>query len=97
MTKAEALRKVASHRDELHRMGVKSLALFGSVARGESAGGSDVDFLVEFDRPVGYFHFLDVQERLERILGARRVDLVHREAVLDELKDIIYAEAVNAL
>ena len=97
MTKEDALRKIADHRAELHRLGVKSLALFGSVARGESVGGSDVDFLVEFDGPVGYFHFLDVQERLETILGAKRVDLVRREAVLDELRDIIYSEAVNAL
>lgn len=97
MTREEALQRIASHRDELRQMGVKSLALFGSVARGESGSGSDVDCLVEFERPVGYFHFLDVRERLAAMLGAKRVDLVRREAVLDELKDVIYAEAVNAL
>ena len=97
MTKQDALRRIARHSDELRQMGVKSLALFGSVARGESTRASDADFLVEFQRPVGYFHFLDVQERLETILGAKRVDLVRREAVLDELRDIIYSEAVNAL
>ena len=62
MTKEHALRRIAGHREELRQLGVKSLALFGSVARGESTRASDVDFLVEFERPVGYFHFLDVQE-----------------------------------
>ncbi|MFN3742892.1 MAG: nucleotidyltransferase family protein [Anaerolineales bacterium] len=39
------------------RFGVKSLFLFGSVARDEASTSSDVDLLVEFNRPVGYFGF----------------------------------------
>ena len=34
--------------------GVRSLSIFGSYARGEQAEGSDLDLLVEFDRPPGY-------------------------------------------
>jgi len=45
---------------------VRSLELFGSVARGEAGPNSDVDLLVEFDRPVGLFHFFRVQRRLGR-------------------------------
>jgi predicted nucleotidyltransferase len=37
------------------RFGVKSLLLFGSVARNEATSASDVDLLVEFNRPMGYF------------------------------------------
>jgi len=37
------------------KFGVKSLLLFGSVARDEATPASDVDLLVEFNRPVGYF------------------------------------------
>jgi uncharacterized protein len=37
------------------QFGVKSLLLFGSVARDEATTASDVDLLVEFNRPVGYF------------------------------------------
>ena len=55
------LKILAEHRDELHqRFGVKSLALFGSVARGEATETSDVDLLVEFEHPVGLFHFFTV-------------------------------------
>ena len=76
---------------------VSRIALFGSYARGEQRRGSDIDLLVEFDRPVGYFHFLDVKEYLEGVLGGAKVDLVVRGAVFDELKEDIYAEAVNVL
>ncbi len=55
-------------------MGVRSLELFGSLARGDARPASDVDLLVEF-QPVGLFQFFRVQRRLEAILG-RRVDLV---------------------
>jgi len=55
-------------------MAVKSLSLFGSVARGEAGPGSDVDILVEFDRPVGYFGLFALQDHLEALLGCK-VDL----------------------
>jgi predicted nucleotidyltransferase len=76
-------------------MGVTSLALFGSAARNESSSESDVDLLVEFDEPVGLFHFFSVQHRLEEILGVRKVDLVQRGALHPALRDRILAEAVH--
>jgi predicted nucleotidyltransferase len=48
--------------------GVKSLALFGSVARDEATSSSDVDLLVEFNRPVGYFGLFALQDYLEKLL-----------------------------
>ena len=56
------------------QFGVKSLSLFGSVARGESTSSSDVDLLVEFNRPVGYFGLFALQDYLEKLLGCS-VDL----------------------
>lgn len=76
-------------------MGVRSLEIFGSVARGEAAPGSDVDMLVQFDRAIGLFHFFRVQRRLEQILGCR-VDLVMRDAVKPQLRDRIFREAIRA-
>jgi uncharacterized protein len=54
---------------EINSYGVKSMALFGSVARGEARPDSDVDLLVEFDRPVGLFGLVALQLRLEELLG----------------------------
>ena len=64
---------------------VASLSRFGSVARDDDEPGSDVDLLVTFDRPVGYFHLFRLQNALERLLGGSPVDLVPRSAVIDAL------------
>jgi uncharacterized protein len=72
---------------------LKSMALFGSVARGEETDESDVDIMVEFSQPVG-FEFIDLAIELEEVLN-RKVDLVSRKGVKPELltlieKDLIY-------
>ena len=95
MTRDQVRQRLSEARGELADLGVLSLDLFGSVARGEADANSDVDLLVEFDKPVGLFHFFRVQWRLEEILGCR-VDLVMRDAVKLQLRDRIFAEAVRA-
>jgi len=74
---------------------VRSLDLFGSIARGDSGADSDVDLLVEFDRPVGLFQFFRVQRKLEAIVG-RPIDLVMKDAIKRQLRTRILAEAVSA-
>ena len=55
------------------QFGVKSLSLFGSVARNEATSASDVDLLVEFNRPVGYFGLFALQDYLENCLVVRLI------------------------
>jgi len=95
LTRADALARLRRHREELTSLRVRSLALFGSVARDDAAPSSDVDLLVEFSAPVGLFEFLELKERLEQILGVN-VDLVTRDALKSQLRDRILAEAVRA-
>ena len=95
MRRADVLRTLAEHREELHRLGVKTLSVFGSVARDEASPDSDVDLLVEFEQPVGYFHLFDVKKRLEAVLGTR-VDMVTPGGLRAEIRDEILAEAVRA-
>jgi hypothetical protein len=76
---------------------VETLSLFGSVARGESTDSSDVDLLVEFNRPIGLLHLIQTEQYLESLLGVERVDLILRRAVLPELKEQIFAEALDAI
>jgi predicted nucleotidyltransferase len=95
MRRADALRLIEAHADELRGLGVRSLAIFGSVARDEARPDSDVDLLAEFSRPVGYFHLFRVQHRLEEILG-RPVDLTTRDGLRAELREAVLAEAVHA-
>jgi uncharacterized protein len=89
------LATLRDHADELRELHVASLELFGSLVRGDADGESDVDLLVEFNRPVGIFHFVTVRERLQAILG-RDVDLVERSAVLPQLRERIFEEAIRA-
>jgi hypothetical protein len=96
MNEREAvLTKLAGHRAELTRLGVRSLALFGSTARGEARADSDVDLLIDFARPVGLFGFLEVKSYLEHLLG-RPVDLVTAGALRPEYRDTVLREAVHA-
>lgn len=91
----EILAALSRHRDELEALGVKSLAVFGSTARNEAQSDSDVDLLVEFDRPVGLFEFLAVNEYLEALLG-HPVDLVTSAALKPQMRDQVLREAVDA-
>jgi hypothetical protein len=81
------------HQADLKCQGVKTLAVFGSVARGDSSLTSDLDILVEFDRPVGLFEFIHLKYDLERFTGCR-VDLVTLDALHPALRDHILEEAV---
>jgi len=95
MLRDDVLAKIASQRGSLDRFHVKTLAVFGSVARGEARAESDVDLLVEFSIPVGLFEFVRLRRFLEALLGAR-VDLVTPGALKPQLRQAILQEAVRA-
>ena len=72
---AEYARILREHMPELQRdYGVASLALFGSYVRGEEQQGSDLDVLVDFNRPIGMFGFVELGDRLSSLVG-KTVDL----------------------
>ena len=56
------------------KFGVKSVAVFGSFAKGKAKSSSDVDLLVEFSKPVA-FEFFELGDYLEDLLG-RNVDIL---------------------
>lgn len=90
----DVLQVLAQHRQELATHGVKTLALFGSVARDEAGPDSDIDILVEFDRPTGLFAFLDLKDFLERLLD-RPVDLGTRDALKERVKPSVARDLVH--
>ena len=95
--KPPSLKKIETilreRREELVRdYGVAEIGLFGSCVRGEADEGSDIDILVEFNRPVGFFKFLEMEERLSEWLGAR-VDLVTKAALKPRIGRRILSEA----
>jgi uncharacterized protein len=76
------------------QFGVKSLLLFGSVARNEASSASDVDLLVEFNRPVGYFGLFALQDYLEQLLGCP-VDLGTPDSLKPYLKEHVMGELIR--
>ena len=61
MKRDKILRILSDHREDFAGFKVKSLSIFGSVARDEAKKGSDIDILVEFTGPVGMFEFMDLK------------------------------------
>ena len=83
--------------------GVKQIALFGSVVRGEDTPGSDIDVLVKLKPrserpPLGLFKWIELEEELGERLS-RKVDLISEEGLspyirpyADREKVILYEE-----
>ncbi|WP_297488966.1 nucleotidyltransferase family protein [Thermococcus sp.] len=81
-----------AHKEELRkRYGVKRIGVFGSYSRGEQREDSDVDVLVEFEKPVGLIDFVRLREYLESLLGVK-VDLVTKRALKKRIKERVLQE-----
>ncbi len=72
--------------------GVLRLRIFGSAARGEARPDSDIDLIVEFERPTGFIELV----RFERLLGeifGRPVDLVTEPGLDPYIRDTVLSSA----
>ena len=67
-----------------HEYAVKTVGLFGSFADGTNTKGSDVDILVEFEKPIGW-KFFKLEKYLEKTLN-RKIDLVTINALNEQVK-----------
>src|SRR5436853_4355122 len=95
MRRDHVLAIFSEHKSELRsEYGVKNLRLFGSVARNEAKPDSDVDLLVEFDRPTGYFGLVRLQLYLEKLLGTS-VDLGTPGALRPSMRQRIQEESLR--
>ncbi|MEM7553956.1 MAG: nucleotidyltransferase domain-containing protein [Cyanobacteria bacterium P01_A01_bin.84] len=95
MKRDEVLEIVEKHREQLQKMGVKSLDLFGSVARNEAREDSDVDFFVEFNSEIGLFEFIKVKLYLEDILKAS-VDMGTLDSLRENLREPSTKDIIRA-
>ncbi|MGH9139980.1 MAG: nucleotidyltransferase family protein [Thermoanaerobaculia bacterium] len=95
MRRAEVIALVSARREEIaRRFGVRSLSLFGSVARDEGRPDSDVDVLVEFDGPTTFDGHMGLLVFLEDLLG-RRVDVVTVKGLKPRLRPLIDQDLVR--
>lgn len=95
MQRDEAIRLIKPSLPELaRRYGIRSISVFGSTARNEASGASDVDILVDFGRAPAFDDYMDAKFFLEDLLHAR-VDLVTPAGLRSPLRPIIESEAVR--
>ncbi len=84
INKTEAAAYIAvikkSKGDLREKYGVRRIGIFGSYAKDKQHRKSDIDILVEFEKDIDLFDFLDVKGFLENILK-KRVDLVMKTAL----------------
>jgi len=97
----DVLRTLRALEPELQAAGVRHLSVFGSVARGEDTGGSDVDLALDLApgaAPTGFQYVIYIG-RLKQLLAAalhRNVDIVVLPVRRRELKEILSREAISA-
>lgn len=90
----EIRQNLRKHLPELReRFGITYLGLFGSYVRGEQTKTSDVDILVEFDRPGTLLDFIHLQNDLQDLLGVQ-VDLVEKSGLKPAIRPHVLAEVV---
>jgi predicted nucleotidyltransferase len=97
MKRDEVLRILHEQKNDLMRCyPIASLSVFGSVARDEARSDSDVDILVEFAQPVGLFQFIELQQRLESLMGCK-VDLGTPRSLKPRIKASVLQEAIRVV
>lgn len=90
LTRAGILKALEEHRDVLRRYSVKRIGLFGSHVRDQARRDSDLDFLVEFEKPT-YDNLYDLSVSLEHLFG-RRIELVTTGSLSVHLRPFVEEE-----
>ena len=72
--------------------GITRLRIFDSAARGDDRSDSDVDFIADFDPPVGFFELIRAEDGLAAFFG-RPVDLLTEGAISPYMREAVLNEA----
>lgn len=88
MSRDEILDKLRKAEPRLRELGVRTLVLFGSTARGEDRPDSDVDLAVEFRETASFDGFFAVKDLVEELLH-RNVDLVTLQSLRPRLRAVV--------
>lgn len=75
LTKSKIIQIIKKEQTHLKsHFGVKRIGIFGSYSKGIQKEDSDVDLIVEFERPIG-LKFFELSEYIENLLG-KKVDIL---------------------
>ncbi len=95
MKTLEEIKKILKNQKPLlkEKYFVREIGLFGSYARGEQKKKSDVDILVEFEKPISLLKLVNLENFLADVMGIK-ADVVPKEDIRHELKERILREVV---
>ena len=91
-TRQQILAALSANGELLKNQGVRRIGLFGSFARNQGRARSDLDFLVEFERPT-FDNYMNLAFLLEKLFG-RHVDLVTPDGLSSHVRPYIEQEVV---
>lgn len=94
MIKERIINILKNHSKEIKNFKVKSLSLFGSIARNEDRLESDIDIVVSFEGRATFDMYMDLKFYLEEICG-RKVDLITENALKPILKKHIQKDLIR--
>ena len=86
----EIIKTLKENKDVLIKYGIKKIGLFGSFVRGEQKDYSDIDFLVEFEKP-NFDDFMDLSFFLEDLFG-RKIELITNGSLSSYIEPYIEKE-----
>ena len=97
MDRNAVIQALQRHRRELNDAGIVHLRLFGSVARNEARGGSDIDLVADFDRTKRFtlLSMARLENRLSDLLGAK-VDLAPADSLREPIRARVQQEEIHA-
>ncbi len=75
------------------KFNVKTIGLFGSYVRDEQTEKSDLDMLVDFEKPIGFFKLINLEEYIAEKLGTK-VEVVTPGALKERIKPYIMRDIV---
>ena len=94
MGREKVIKLINQNKIDLRTGGVDHLYLFGSYARDEATQSSDIDILIELNKPIGLFQLMNLQDKLQTLLG-KQVDLGTIDGVKDRFKSQVNMDVIH--
>lgn len=97
MKRDQVISTLREHEPELRAAGIVRLSLFGSTARNEARGDSDIDLLAAFDdaHRLSLLDVIGIENRIADMLG-QPVDLIEEGTLRPRAQQSVSREAVRA-
>ena len=89
------LSTIESKKDEILKLGIKNIGLFGSYARGEQSEFSDIDILIDFEADKENFdNYMAIYEIIENLFKNEKVEIVTKNGLSPYIGPNILSEVV---